>query len=190
MAERIFIMKKILSCLLAVIMAFSCLGIAVYAADTVNDNYTKSYFVDVAPNFRSMIRIRKYDPEQGVPDKSDPDYVDPGYVVYYVKPGEKFQFTLEVGGGYRMDQSTVVKYANTHKQADMITHMDDQNGNYDNGTIIYPDANGVYTIPEVNEDIYVYTGLLNKRNISDVKDFLMNLFGFFRDLLLWFFGVR
>ena len=168
-------MKKFLSCFLAVILAFSCLGIIVYAGNdgaNSNDQYTKSYFVDVAPNFKSAIRIKSTTGTN------------------YVKAGESFSFTIEVSGRYRFDQTTVVKYANTHKQPDMVKDMDDDAGNYDNGTIIYPDSNGVYTIPEVNEDLYNYTGLLNKKNISDVKDFLINLFAFFRDLMMWFFGLR
>lgn len=157
-------MKKILAIVLAVITVFSCLSLAAFAAD---DNYTKSYFVSVAPDCQDKLAIHSL---------SDSDYVI---------EGGTFQFTAEAVNGHVFDQTTVLKVANTHYEADVVLGVDSEYG-----YIIYPDANGVYTIENIEEDLYIYAANLEKASFADLKDFLMNMFYFFLNAMKWFFGIK
>ena len=56
-------------------------------------------------------------------------------------------------------------------------------------SIMVPDKNGVYTIDAVNEDLYIYVANLETASLAGIKDFILNIFSFFRDLMKWFFGV-
>ncbi len=157
-------MKKILAIILAVITAFSCLGLAAFAAD---DNYTNSYFVAVAPDCQDRLAITSLSGSS------------------YVIEGGTFQFTAEAVNGYMFDQTTVLKVANTHYEADVILGVESEYG-----YIIYPDADGVYTIENIEEDLYIYAANLEKAQMADLKDFLMNIFYFFLNLMKWFFGIN
>lgn len=158
-------MKKILSVLLAVMMFFSCVGIVAYAAE--DDAYTKSYFVAVAPDCAQKLAITSVSGSN------------------YVIEGGTFQFTAESVNGYVFDQTTVLKVANTHYEADVVFGVDSEYG-----YIIEPDANGVYTIENVNEDLYIYVANLEKASFADLKDFLLNMFNFFLNWMKWFFGLE
>lgn len=163
-------MKKLISVALAVIIAFSCftlIGFATEGDDAANDsNFTKSYFVNVAPDCQEKLAITSVSG------------------TYYVIEGGTFQFTAEAINGHTFDQTTVLKVANTHYEADVVMGVESEYG-----YIIEPDADGVYTIENVEEDLYIYVCNLEKESFADLKDFLFNMMKFFRDLMKWFFGV-
>ncbi len=156
-------MKKLISVVLAVIIAFSCLSVAALAAD---NGFTKAYIVTVAPDCAEKLAITSL--------------TDTNYVV----EGGSFRFTVEAINGYVFDQTTVIKVANTHYEADVVLGVDSEYG-----YVLNPDKNGVYTIDTVNEDLYIYVANLEQSSFAGLKDFLLNMFQFFRDLMKWFFGV-
>ncbi len=157
-------MKKILAVVLAVITVFSCFAIVSFAAD---DSYTNSYFVAVAPECEEKLAIHSLSGTS------------------YVIEGGTFQFTAEAVNGHVFDQTTVLKVANTHYEADVVLGVESEYG-----YIIYPDADGVYTIENVEEDLYIYAANLEKASFAGLKDFLMNMFYFFLNAMKWFFGIR
>lgn len=157
-------MKKLISVILAVIIAFSCCSLMVFAAE--GDNFTNSYFVNVAPACAEKLAITSVSGTN------------------YVIEGGTFQFTAEAINGHAFDQTTVLKVANTHYEADVVLGVESEYG-----YIIEPDKDGVYTIENVREDLYIYAANLEKESFSTLKDFLFNMMKFFRDLMKWFFGV-
>ena len=157
-------MKKLLAIILAAVTAFSCLSLVAFAADGA---YTDSYFVAVAPDCERKLAITSLS--------------DTNYVV----EGGTFKFTAEPVNGYVFDQTTVLKVANTHYEADVVLGVESEYG-----YIIYPDADGVYTIENVEEDLYIYVANLEKASFADLKDFLLNMFNFFLNTIKWFFGIR
>ena len=157
-------MKKILAVVLAVITVFSCFAIVSFAAD---DSYTNSYFVAVAPECEEKLAIHSLSGTS------------------YVIEGGTFKFTAEAVNGHVFDQTTVLKVANTHYEADVVLGVESEYG-----YIIYPDADGVYTIENVEEDLYIYAANLEKASFAGLKDFLMNMFYFFLNAMKWFFGIR
>ena len=157
-------MKKLVSVVLAVIIALSCCSLIGFAAE--DDNYTKSYFVIVAPDCQEKLAITSLSGSE------------------YVIEGGTFQFTAEAINGHVFDQTTVLKVANTHYEMDVVLGVDSEYG-----YIIEPDAEGVYTIENVEEDLYIYVANLEKESFATLKDFLMNMMNFFLNLMKWFFGV-
>ncbi len=157
-------MKKIFAVLLAVITVFSCFALMAGAEDGA---YTKSYSVTVAPDCQSKLAITSVSGTN------------------YVIEGGTFSFTAEAVNGYVFDQTTVLKVANTHYEADVVLGVESEYG-----YIIYPDADGVYTIENVSEDLYIYVANLEKASFADLKDFLLNMFNFFLNLMKWFFGLE
>ncbi|MBQ6898497.1 MAG: hypothetical protein IJN70_05890 [Clostridia bacterium] len=157
-------MKKLISVILAVIIAFSCCSLMVFAAE--DDSFTNSYFVAVAPACEEKLAITSVSGTN------------------YVIEGGTFQFTAEAVNGHAFDQTTVLKVANTHYEADVVLGVESEYG-----YIIEPDKDGVYTIENVQEDLYIYVANLEKESLATLKDFLFNMMKFFRDLMKWFFGV-
>ncbi|MBR5442566.1 MAG: hypothetical protein IKV44_06395 [Clostridia bacterium] len=157
-------MKKLVSVVLAVIIALSCCSLIGFAAE--DDNYTKSYFVIVAPDCQEKLAITSLSGSE------------------YVIEGGTFQFTAEAINGHVFDQTTVLKVANTHYEMDVVLGVDSEYG-----YIIEPDAEGVYTIENVEEDLYIYVANLEKESFASLKDFLFNMMNFFLNLMKWFFGV-
>ena len=157
-------MKKLISVVLAVIIALSCCSLMAFAAE--GDNFTNSYFVSVAPACEEKLAITSVSGTN------------------YVIEGGTFQFTAEAINGHVFDQTTVLKVANTHYEADVVLGVESEYG-----YIIEPDAEGVYTIENVQEDLYIYVANLEKASFADLKDFLMNMMNFFLNLMKWFFGV-
>ena len=158
-------MKKVLALVLAMVSVLSCFAFVAAAAD--GDAYTESYFVAVAPDCSNKLAIISL--------------TDTNYVV----EGGTFKFTVEAINGYVFDQTTVLKVANTHYSADVVLGVESEYG-----YIIYPDADGVYTIENVSEDLYIYAANLEKASFADLKDFLMNMFYFFLNTMKWFFGIK
>ena len=136
----------------------------VFAAE--DDSFTNSYFVAVAPACEEKLAITSVSGTN------------------YVIEGGTFQFTAEAVNGHAFDQTTVLKVANTHYEADVVLGVESEYG-----YIIEPDKDGVYTIENVQEDLYIYVANLEKESLATLKDFLFNMMKFFRDLMKWFFGV-
>ncbi len=157
-------MKKLTSILLAVILAFSCLAVIGFAAE--KDGFLEVFTVNPAPESESKIAVI------GVNGTN------------YVNKGETFRFKVETIGDYVFDQTTVLKVANTHYAADLVLR-----GETEYGYIIEPDMNGVYTIENIEEDLYIYACNLETESFAGIKDFLLNMFNFFLNLMKWFFGV-
>ena len=157
-------MKKLVSVVLAVIIALSCCSLIGFAAE--DNNYTKSYFVIVAPDCQEKLAITSLSGSE------------------YVIEGGTFQFTADAINGHVFDQTTVLKVANTHYEMDVVLGVDSEYG-----YIIEPDAEGVYTIENVEEDLYIYVANLEKESFASLKDFLFNMMNFFLNLMKWFFGV-
>ena len=157
-------MKKLISVVLAVIIALSCCSLIVFAAE--GDNFTNSYFVSVAPACEEKLAITSVSGTN------------------YVVEGGTFQFTAEAVNGHAFDQTTVLKVANTHYEADVVLGVESEYG-----YIIEPDKDGVYTIENVSEDLYIYVANLEKESFATLKDFLMDMMNFFLNLMKWFFGV-
>ena len=157
-------MKKLISVVLAVIIALSCCSLIGFAAE--DDNYTKSYFVSVAPDCQEKLAITSLSGTN------------------YVIEGGTFSFTAEAVNGHVFDQTTVLKVANTHYEMDVVLGVDSEYG-----YIIEPDAEGVYTIENVEEDLQIYVANLEKESFATLKDFLMDMMNFFLNLMKWFFGV-
>ena len=157
-------MKRILAIILCAVTLFSALSLVVFAAD---GSFTNSYSVNVAPDCESKLAITSLSGSN------------------YVIEGGTFKFTAAPVGSYVFDQTTVLKVANTRYEADVVTGVESEYG-----YIIEPDADGVYTIENVEEDLYIYVANLEKASFADLKDFLLNMFNFFLDLMKWFFGLK
>lgn len=157
-------MKKLISVVLAVLCALSCLTLVGFAAE--DGNFTDSYLVTVAPACQEKLAITSVSGTN------------------YVIEGGTFRFTAEAVNGHVFDQTTVLKVANTHYEADVVLGVESEYG-----YIIEPDKDGVYTIENVEEDLYIYVANLEKASFADLKDFLMNMMNFFLNLMKWFFGV-
>lgn len=157
-------MKKILALILAVTAIFSCLSLVAFAAD--EGSYTKSYSVTVAPDCTDKLALTSLSGAA------------------YVAEGGTFRFTVEAVNGYVFDQTTVLKVANTDYYVDVMTGVEN-----DYGYIIEPDADGVYTIENVTEDMHIYVANLEKESFASLKDFLLNMFNFFLEAMKWFFGI-
>lgn len=157
-------MKKIISVLLAVLVALSCLSVIGFAAD--EDGFKEVVSVVAAPESAGKIAVT------GTSGTN------------YVNKGESFSFTVETVGDYVFDQTTVLKVANTHYAADLVLK-----GEREYGYIIEPDADGIYTIENVEEDLYIYACNLETESFAGLKDFLLNMMNFFLNLMKWFFGV-
>ena len=158
-------MKKLTSVLLAVIIAFSCLAVIAFAADE-EAGFSDVFAVNVAPESSAKLEITSLSGSN------------------YVRKGESFSFTAKAIGDYVFDQTTVLKVANTHYAADLVL-----NGTREYGYILEPDANGVYTVENVQEELYIYACNLETSTFAGLKDFLLGMFNFFLDMMKWFFGV-
>lgn len=170
-------MKKTLSVFLAVIMLLGCMSAIAFAAD----NYTKAYYV-------SSPDSKKY---EIVPYESDSSYV---------KEGDNFRFTIQEVGSYTMNDTCVIKAASTLYAVESITE-DDVEGvvlTPEKVTVIEKDKKGndvevtinVYTLANVQTDMYIYVCNIAPESVSGVLDFLNGLFNFFVDFIKWFFGLR
>lgn len=158
-------MKKLIAVILAVITVFSCLSVVAFAAD--GDGYTNSYSVMVAPDCAEKLALTSLSG------------------VNYVVEGGTFKFTVEAINGYTFDQTTVLKVANVDYYVDVMNGIET-----DYGYIIECDADGVYTIENVTEDLYIYVANLEKASFASLKDFLMNMLYFFLNTMKWFFGIK
>lgn len=163
-------MKKILSVLLAALLALGCFGAIAFAEDDGEIGYTASYAVYVSPWNQGQIQIV---PAEGYGSE--------------VKRGDNYKFTIETYNGYEFDQTTCVKIypAKTFAPDMVLTNLD---AGY--GVTITPDADGVYTIDAVEEDLVVAVFNLTEGSMPAIRTFLFDMFNFFLRLFQWFFGLK
>lgn len=187
-------MKKFLSCFIALLMIIS--GFAVMASAA--DSYTKAHAITVAEESAKKIQLIPVEFPVEKDENGNPVFVP--LDTSYVADGSDFHFILVCKGQYAFDQTTRVKVFPTSKYLDIIegveyedysTETNDQ-VKYKTSTgygIIEPDADGVYTIPAVAQDSCIYLYNYQEESIASVKDFLLNFYRFFLQLINWFFGL-
>ena len=167
-------MKKIIALLLAALCLF-CLTAPAFAAGA-EDGATGAYTVTVAEN--------SYDKFKIVPVTDDGTQTDE---TIYVKEGESFRFRIEFLHAFDQDQTTRFKaYPAKRYYADVIRDSVDP----EYGVVLKPDGDGVYTLDNVTEDIVIEAYNLDDGSFPWLKDFLFDMFNFFKRLFQWFFGLR
>lgn len=156
-------MKKIVSLLLCVLVIFSSVCVIAFASET-DKGYTKVYTVRVDDNSKNKIEI------VGVKDTN------------YVTKGENFQFTVKYLGSYRPDETTVIKVYPASFPYDLYYRDNDET----EIITLTPNEYGIYTIEDVQEDMYVAVFSVSANRLSGVKDLLVKFFEsilhFFRNL--------
>lgn len=103
----------------------------------------------------------------------------------YVNYGEPFSFTIVPTSDKSFNTTTRVKYYDADRYPDMLAGA--QASDYND--YIYPDANGVFTIPSVTEDLVVEVFNYYSTGNSSIVDFVYGLFNFFITWMRWFFGL-
>ena len=163
-------MKKLLSVFLAALLLIGSMSVIAYAEDDEEIGYSASYTVSIASWNDGQVLV--------VPAE--------GYG-YEVERGQPYKFTLEPYNGYAFDQTTVVRVlpAKTYAPDLVLTNLD---AGY--GETLTPDADGVYTIDAVNEDLVVAVYNITKGSLPGVRNFLFDMFQFFLRLFQWFFGLK
>ena len=155
-------MKKIISVVLAVLTVLSCLSVIGYAKTDI----VVPCCVNVSDDCKDIIVVESLSGEN------------------YVIPGESYKFTVSAINGYVLGKTTVIKVANVNLPVDVIMGKETEFA-----YIITPDRDGVYTIENVQEDLYVYAANIQTETLSTVMDFVYGILKFFKDILQWFFGV-
>ncbi len=171
--ERTKKMKKIICVLLSALLLCS---FAAFAAAAAGDGVTGAYTVTVAEDSAGKFKI--------VPIV-DGEEVAEGKV--YVKEGDSFRFKIEYLSEFSPDQTTRFRAfpAKTYYPDVVQDSVDPQYG-----VLLEPDADGVYTLDSVTEDIVIEAYNLNGGSFPWLKDFLLDMFNFFKRLMQWFFGLR
>ena len=154
-------MKKILSVLLAVLLLGACLIPAFAAAD---EGYTQIYTVRVASAYAKMIEIEPVGEDNTV------------------KQGDSFRFAVKYLGSYLPDVSTKIKAYPASYPHDLYFRDDDTTECY----TLTCDELGIYTIENVQEDMYIVALSLQEKQFSNLKDmlfsFLNSILEFFRKI--------
>ena len=153
-------MKKIVSVFMAALLLFATFGMIAAAADTTG--YTHVYTVRVAPSSEGKIRV------VGIKNELNE-----------VPEGSAFDFTIEYLGSMRPDPSVLVKCYPASYPADLVATDKDVAS-----ITLVPDANGVYSIPNVREDYYV--GVYNTASKGQIANIKTMLFNFFQAFLEFF----
>lgn len=105
--------------------------------------------------------------------------------VSYVNCGEPFSFTIAPTGDNSFNTTTRVKVYDADRYPDLLAGQE----NHEYNDYLYPDANGVYTIPSVNEDLVVQVYNYYSSGNSSIVDFVYGLLNFFVTWMKWFFGL-
>ena len=211
-------MKKILACLLAVVMALTCLMTFAFA----EDSYTSSHCVTLESVTAVKVELVDLTEENLKDAVSDPS----GYLTngYYVPHGGTAVIALRAAGSYLFDVTSRVKVYPASMNADIIKGKEYENSAY--GTILnltvlcddegqpIDEAGNKLDVREVDKQGYdrwegadkeelIYVGsfanvtediVVKVYNVSDeaiggVKDFLFSMFKFFENLIRWFFAL-
>ncbi len=211
-------MKKILSVVLAALLVFACLHVAVFA----EDGYTKACTVSLEKVTASKVALVELTEENLKDAIAEPaKYVTNNY---YVQEGATAVIALRTISSYIFDSTCRVKVYPTSMNADIINGVEYENSNYGtilNMSVLMNDAgqpideygnelavtevdkqgfdrwegadkkNLIYvgTFANVSEDIVVKVYNVSDESIGNVKDFLFSMFKFFENLIRWFFAL-
>ena len=175
-------MKKVLCILLCALIAFSGLGL--YAA--AEDGLVDVFYVELDDDAVGYVLIPlNADGQYNSTYKTDDDDIANGS--FYVPDGGTIRFVVEYTGSYAPNFMTTVRYiaSNRFKGA--------MNGDpalaENEAQLLTPDANGVYTISNITEDICVTVYNVKESGLSSIIDFVKQLIAFLADVLMKFFGI-
>ncbi|MBQ6067764.1 MAG: hypothetical protein IJK89_13210 [Clostridia bacterium] len=211
-------MKKILSVVLAAVLALACLHVIVFA----EDGYTKACSVSLENVTSAKVELVELTADNLKDAIAEPDK----YVTrqYYVPEGETAVIALRTISTYIFDSTCRVKVYPSSMNADIISGVEYENSNYGtilNMTVLTNDEghpideygnelavqevdkqgydrwegvdkkNLIYvgTFANVTEDIVVKVYNVSDDSIGNVKDFLFSMFKFFENLIRWFFAL-
>ena len=147
-------MKKIISVLLAAVMLFGMCAVIALADE--GEGYVPVYTVRVDSATEGKVAIVNVeDPNSNTVNK-----------------GRSFFFTLQYQKGYSPDGTVVVKAYPASYLPDLVVTYEDST----EMITLEPDANGVYCIPNVQEDYYVRVFNVTETQFSSLKDMLINFF--------------
>ena len=149
-------MKKVISVFLAVLELLRAFGMTAVAVG--ESGYIPVHTVHVNSDSEGKIAIIGIeDPNNTVPH------------------GRPFYFTIQYLGGYRPDETTVIKCYPASYMPDLVVTEEDTT----EIITLTPDGNGVYTIPSVTEDYYVGAYNLTTNQFAGIKDMLVQFFNAF-----------
>lgn len=146
-------MKKIISVFLAAIMLLGAFSILALADE--GEGFVPVCTVRVAANTQGKVSIVNLE--------------DP--TTNTVNKGRPFYFTLQYNKGYAPDETVIVKAYPASFPAELVGTDKDVAS-----VTLVPDDQGVYCIPEVNEDYYVEVMNVTETQFSSLKDMLLNMF--------------
>lgn len=211
-------MKKMISCLLAAVLAFSCLGVIAFA----EDGYTKACAVRLENSTAAKVELVELTEDNLKDAIADPSKYVTGQ--YYVPEGGTAVIALRTISTYIFDSTSRVKVYPASMNTDIITGVEYENSSYGsilNVTVLTNDEgqpideygnelavqevdkqgfdrwegsdkkNLIYvgTFTNVTEDLYVKVYNVSDDSIGNVKDFLFSMFKFFENLIRWFFAL-
>lgn len=168
-------MKKVLSVFLACLMLVSVFGCIALADDAYKKTFAIS--LDEETSVRMTVIPVKYPVEKN----EDGTFVTEDS--YYAAEGSNFYFVVVTNGSYAFDQTTVLKAYPESIYVDIIK------GREEPGIALVPDADGVYCLENVTEDMIITAYNLQDKSVAGIKDFLLNFGNFFINLINWFFGL-
>ena len=145
-------MKKLISVFLAALMlsAFSVIALA-----DEGEGFVPVYTVRVAENTKGKVDIVNIeDPNSNTVNK-----------------GRSFFFTLKYLKGYTPDGTVIVKAYPASYPAELVGTDKDVAS-----VTLTPDENGVYCIPNVQEDYYVEVMNVTETQFSSLKDMLISFY--------------
>ena len=146
-------MKKIISVFLAALMLLGAFSVIALADE--GEGFVPVYTVRVAANTQGKVDIVNVED----PTKNT------------VNAGRPFFFTLQYKKGYSPDGTVIVKAYPASYPAELVGTDKDVAS-----ITLTPDEQGVYCIPEVNEDYYVEVLNVTETQFSSLKDMLINFF--------------
>lgn len=211
-------MKKSLSCLLALLLAFACFAPAVFA----EGGYTKSHSVTL-----ERVTAAKADLVELTEDNLKDAIADPSQYLtrnYYVPDGDTAVIALRARSGYVFDSTSRVKVYPSSINVDIINGEEYEGSAYGtilNLTVLCDDEgqpidefgnklnvtevdkqgydrwegsdkkNLIYvgTFANTSEDLVVKVYNVEQETIGSVRDFLFSMFKFFENLIRWFFAL-
>lgn len=174
-------MKKIICILLSAVMAFGVLTVSVGAAEVIPVHYV---CLDEAAEGYVLIPLNE-DGKYNSTYTTEDDDIENG--LFYIPDGGTIRFVVEYVESYSENFMVTVKYIATDR------YQGSFNGDpalaENEAVILEPDKNGIYTIPNITENITVTVYNVQTESMSNIIDFIKELIAFLADLLMKFFGV-
>ena len=160
-------MKKMISVLLALVLFALPLSAVIACADDVVPEPDKVFYVTIPEREENKYSIHPYQ-----------DYSQ------YVAEGQDFKFIIVTHNNFRIDYGAVY-YFNTNFE-------DNKETGAEYWTAVYPDNNGVYTIPDIHADVTIGVNGATKAGLTGIVTtlvgFLRTLFSFINTTLRHIFG--